>query len=112
MYKYVYSLVYHSVSPNDVGDSAHASSSSRGFLGFDFFSLAHPLVRTLVDCPGTVSWGNLDMQLQSPVDSRYDLGNCLPRFSFLNATISQPTLLLLQMQRILKVIMPLRGSST
>ena len=82
MYKYLYSLVHHSVSPIDVGHSAHASSSSRGFLGFDFFSLAHPLVTTLIDCPGTVSWGDLDMQLQSPVDSRYDLGKLLAKVQF------------------------------
>ena len=78
MYKYVYSFVYRSVSPIDVGHSAHASSSSGGFV----FSLAHPLVHILDDDPSAVSWEDLDMQLQSPVDSRYDLGKLLAKVQF------------------------------
>jgi len=109
--KFVVQEFQTSVSPNDVGDSAHASSSSRGYLGIDFFSLAHPLVRTLVDCPGTVSWGDLDMQLQSPVDSRYDLGKLLAKVQFFERDHISANIILLQMQRTLKV-MPLRGSST
>jgi len=85
-----------------------SSESSRGFV----FSLAHPLVHISDDDPSAVSWEDLDMQLQSPVDSRYDLGKLLAKVQFFERDHISANIILLQMQRTLKVIMPLRGSST
>ena len=70
-------LFFHPVSPIDVGHSAHASSSSRGFD----FSIEHPLVHTILG-DGAVSWEGLDMRLQTAVDDIYSLGDLLDKVQF------------------------------
>ena len=70
-------LLFHPVSPIDVGHSAHASSSSRGFD----FSVEHPLVHTILG-DGAVSWEGLDMRLLTAVDDIYSLGDLLDKVQF------------------------------
>jgi len=77
---------------------------------FDF-SIEHPLVHTILG-DGAVSLEGLDMRLQTAVDDIYSLGDLLDKvqfFLFQNARIAQAFLPLLQMQCVLKVIVPLRG---